>query len=367
MEPTRRDSGTRHRKLTRIIAAWRLGARLAAAAVVFCAVGCAKKAEVQAEQSGPREEAVRFANGEVTLAGTLVLPEGTDKHPAVVLFHGSGPQERDLFTARWFAGEGVAALAYDKRGVGESTGNFKTVPFTELCGDGLAGVGYLKSRAEIDAKRIGVWGLSQGGWLGPLASSRSADVAWVMAVSGPGVSPGEQMIFFYTEELREQGMNEHDVEEVSALRRKVWTYGETGIGYESAKRALEGARSKRWYNEVKAQGDDLFGPLLTPEEQARPGARGYRWFRQEAIYDPVPALRALRVPALFLFGEEDRMVPVGESVAVIRRVEMEVGKHDFTIRVLPHVNHVMRLTTDGGLDPEYLETMHEWLAERVRK
>jgi uncharacterized protein len=308
--------------------------------VVFCAAGCAKKVEVQAEESGPREEAVRFANGEVTLAGTLVLPEGTGKHPAVVLFHGSGPQKRDLFTARWFVGEGVAALAYDKRGVGESTGNFKTVPFTELCGDGLAGVGYLKSRAEIDTKRIGVWGLSQGGWLGPLASSRSADVGWVIAVSRPGVSPGEQMIFYYAEELRTKGLGERDVEEVSALRRKVWTYGEKGIGYESAKQA----RRKPWYNDAKAQGDDLFGPLLTPEEQARPGAPGYRWFRQEAIYDPVPALRALRVPALLLFGDEDRLVPVEVSVDVIRKVQAEEVKRDFTARVF-------RMWTTGYTSP----------------
>ena len=85
--------------------------------------------------------------------------------------------------ARWFAEEGVAAFAYDKRGVGESGGNFRTVPFMELCDDGLAAIAYLKSRDEIDPKRIGVWGLSQGGWLGPLAASRSADVSFVIAVS----------------------------------------------------------------------------------------------------------------------------------------------------------------------------------------
>ncbi|HUJ41316.1 MAG TPA: alpha/beta hydrolase [Candidatus Acidoferrales bacterium] len=332
----------------------------------LCAPGCANKAEAPAQTRGPREEAVHFANGEVTLAGTLVLPAGASpgrKVPAVVLYHGSGPQERDLFTARWFAGEGIAALAYDKRGVGESTGNFKKVPFLELCGDGLAGIEYLKMRAEVDVRRIGVWGLSQGGWLGPLAASRSGEVAWVIAVSGPGVSPGEQMIFYYAEELRAEGMKEKDVEEVSALRRQVWTYAETGIGYASARTAMEAARAKPWYHAAKAQADDLFGPLLTPEEQAKPGAMGYRWFRQEAIYDPVPALRALHVPALFLFGEEDRLVPVEVSVKVIRKVEEE-EKKDFTIRVFPGADHAMYLRA-GGLSPEYLKAMAEWLKARV--
>lgn len=366
MEPTFRDRRPHRRKRTQIIAARRVCAWAAASAILFFAAGCARSAGGPAGERGPREEAVQFANGEVTLAGTLVLPEGTGKHPAVVLFHGSGQQYRDLFTARWFAGEGIAALAYDKRGVGESTGNFKKVPFTELCGDGLAGIAYLKSRADIDAKRIGVWGLSQGGWLGPLAASRSADVAWVIAVSGPGVSPGEQMIFYYAEELRARGIRESDVREVSALRRKVWEYGETGIGYESAKQALERARRKPWYNDAKAQGDNLFGPLLTPEEQAKPGAAGYRWFRQEAVYDPVVALRALRVPALFLFGDEDRLVPVGESVAVIRKVQAEGANKDFTIRVFAHVDHEMQLAS-GELDPEYRQTMHGWLAERLKR
>lgn len=365
MEQSLFVSGSALQKQSRILAARRVCAWALVAAV--CAAGCAKKAEVHAEKIGPREEAVRFANGDVTLAGTLVTPEGMGKHPGVVMFHGSGPQERDMFTARWFAGEGIAALAYDKRGVGESTGNFKKVPFMELCGDGLAGIEYLKSRVEIDAKRIGVWGLSQGGWLGPLAASKSADVAWVIAVSGPGVSPGEQMIFYYAEELRAKGLGENDVRAVSELRRKVWTYAESGRGYESAKRALDEARSKPWYKDAKAQGDDLFGPLLTPEEQAKPSATGYRWFREEAIYDPVPALRVLRVPALFLFGDEDRLVPVGESVAVIRRVEAEGGKRDFTIREFPHADHGMYLTTRGEMDPEYLKAMHDWLGERVRR
>jgi hypothetical protein len=81
---------------------------------------------------------------------------------------------------------------------------------------GLRQFAYLKSRNEIDP--IGVWGLSQGGWLGPLAVSRSADVSYVIAVSGPGVSPGEQMIVCYANELRARGIAETDIQEASILR-----------------------------------------------------------------------------------------------------------------------------------------------------
>ena len=259
-------------------------------------------------------------------------------------------------------------LAYDKRGVGESEGDFRSVPFTELCDDGLAAIEYLKSRKEIDAKRIGVWGLSQGGWLGPLAASRSADVAWVIAVSGPGVSPGEQMIVYYANELQDHGMAESDVREASGLRREIWNYLETGQGYAKTKADLEQARAKEWFSQAKAQQDDSFGPLPAPAELSKPVGRSILWFKHEAVYDPVPALRALRVPALFLFGGKDRLIPVEESVTVIQRVLAEGGHHDFTIREFPNDDHGMyQVTGDGSvrLDPEYLKTMREWLHAHV--
>ena len=326
--------------------------------------------EKLSEKYPVREEAVRFASGNVNLAGTLVLPEGPGAHPAIVLFHGSGLQTRDLITARWFASQGVAALAYDKRGVGESTGDFRAIPFMELCDDGLAAIGYLKSRKEIDAQHIGVWGLSQGGWLGPLAASRSADVAFVIAVSGPGVSPGEQMIVYYANELRRRGVPEGDVREASAVRRHIWSYMSSGNGYEKVKAELEQARTKRWFSQAKAQQDDSFGTLPKPEDLGKPVGRSLLWFRQEMNYDPVAALRALRVPTLFLFGDRDQLIPVQESVTVLQRVLGEDSHHDFTIREFVNDDHEMRLDvgkTSGEIDPDYLGTMQEWLATHVLK
>ena len=333
--------------------------------------GCARDNTAQAGNPAPtaaaavREEPVRITNGDITLAGTLVIPPGSAPRPAVVLFHGSGPQARDLYTARWFAGQGIVALAYDKRGVGESTGDFRKGPFMDLCDDGLAAIAYVKSRKEVDPKRIGVWGLSQGGWLGPLAASRSTDVAWVIAVSGPGVSPGEQMIVYYANDLRAKGGSDKDVEEATALRREVWTYLETGKGYEKAKADRDQARSSPWYKEVKAQQDDLFGSLPTPAQLSDPAFPWARWFRREAIYDPVPALEALHVPALFLFGDQDQLIPVAKSVEVIRQVQAQGDHHDFTIKVFPGVDHGMYQTAGSGagdISSGYLTAMRAWLA-----
>lgn len=335
---------------------------------LVCCTACAIQESGPSQRQIIREESIHFASGNLVLAGTLILPAGEPRHPAVFLFHGSGRQGRDLSTARWFAEQGLAALTYDKRGVGESTGDFRAGPFMDLCDDGLAAVEYLKSRKEIDSKHIGVWGLSQGGWLGPLAASRSADISFVIAVSGPGVSPGEQMLVYYANELRDRGMPEVDVREADTLRRDVWHYLFTGDGYEKARRELAEAHTKRWFREVNSQQDRLFEPLQKPSELDQPRSAILR-FKREMTYDPVPALRALRVPALFLFGAEDRLIPVEKSASIIRGVLTQSGHPDFTIQVFDHDDHGLRATMGdarGAVDPRYLDTMRKWLASRVR-
>ncbi len=335
------------------------------ALLLLSSLGCSNRTVTPSPNGEASEEAVHFVSGSITLAGTLVLPAGSRRHPAVVLFHGSGPQSRDLFTARWFATHGIAALAYDKRGVGESTGDFQAGPFMDVCDDGLAALQYLKSRKEIDPEHIGVWGLSQGGWLGPLAASRSTDVSFVMAISGPGVSPGEQMLFFYAKELEARGLPEREVDEATALRRDVWNYIFTRKGFELARDELEQARKKPWYDEVRSQQDKLFDPLVTPSNLDKPNTAR---FRREMTYDPLPALRALRVPSLFVFGDADRLVPVEKSVAIIRETLTQSGAKDFTIRVLHNADHGMYLVSEnanGIVDPEYLGTMQAWLTAHV--
>ena len=143
---------------------------------------------------------------------------------------------------------------------------------------------------------------------------------------------------------------------------------ESGQGYEKTKGELDEARTKPWFGQAKEQQDDSFGPLPTPAELSKPVGRSTLWFKQEAVYDPVLALRALRVPALFLFGDHDQLIPVDESVAVIQRVLAQDKHHDFTIRVFLNVDHEMRLITSEaarGTDPEYLKTMRDWLSSHV--
>jgi uncharacterized protein len=140
-----------------------------------------------------KRDDVRFSNGEVQLAGTLTSPTKSGKHPAIVLVHGSGAEDREYMLpwARFLIRHGIAVLGYDKRGVGESTGDWNTASFEDLAGDVVAAFEYLKTRRDIDPKQIGLLGISQAGWIMPRAAVRAKDVAFLISISGAGVPPAE--------------------------------------------------------------------------------------------------------------------------------------------------------------------------------
>jgi len=145
-------------------------------------------------------EEVRFRSGDVTLAGTLVLPSSGGPHPAMVLVHGSGNVDRRQWEYRsqadFLARQGFAAFIYDKRGVGESGGAWWEADegFADLAADVLAAVSFVRARPDIRANRIGLLGGSQAGWVMVRAASTSRDVAFLVLESAPAISPAEQEI-----------------------------------------------------------------------------------------------------------------------------------------------------------------------------
>ena len=163
----------------------------------------------------PRLEEVRLQNGEVTLAGTLYVPSGTGPHPAVIFIHGSGDDSRENYRyyADILARRGIAALIYDKRGVGASTGSWRASPFSVLADDALAGINFLKGHAAIDAKRIGAWGGSEGAVIAHWIATRSSDVAFIVMQAATGVSFARQNLYQNERQLRTVTNSETDIAE----------------------------------------------------------------------------------------------------------------------------------------------------------
>ena len=151
------------------------------------------------------EEDVTYSNraAGLTFAGTLTLPRSPRPAPAVLLITGSGAEDRDetvfghkpfLVLADYLTRRGVAVLRVDDRGVGGSGGSASKATCDDFAGDVVAGVEYLKGRREIDAKRIGLIGHSEGGLIAPIAATRSRDVAFIVLMAGPGLT-GEEILY----------------------------------------------------------------------------------------------------------------------------------------------------------------------------
>jgi uncharacterized protein len=309
-------------------------------------------------------EDVSFKNDDVTLSGTLLLPLSKGRHPGVVFIHGSGPQDRDFGPLPgFFARRGFAVLTYDKRGVGNSSGDFKRVPFIKLAEDALAGVRYLRERKEIDPDKIGVWGVSQGGWLGPFAASQSAEIAFVISVSGPAVSPKEQMLFYRGNQLRSRGLSKEAVAEATRLRCRIWEYLATGKGEQEARIELEQAKKRAWFPELASQGFPRALPIISDMSESE-----LRWYREEMDYDPVSTLEKVSVPVLEIFGEEDEVVPVEQSIEIMRQAFERSGNKDVTFKVFPGADHAIQIFSRRGdrqFAPGYVETMISWLEKRL--
>src|SRR5262249_47432128 len=153
---------------------------------------------------------VRFARGADRLAGTLLAPAGPGPHPAIVMLQGSGGEDR---TNSGYFGAirdrlvevGLAVLWYDRPGVGGSSGDWRALSLSERAEEALAAVGAAAADRRVDGSRVGLYGHSQGGWVAPLAAALSERVAFVVAVSGPGVTPAEQGLHAVATGLREEG------------------------------------------------------------------------------------------------------------------------------------------------------------------
>ena len=262
-----------------------------------------------------KKQPLRIQGDGVVLDAVLALPRWKRApFPAAVIIHGSAPQgKRDLWGyARMLVPKGLAVLLYDKRGVGASSGRHKQVEVSDseillgqLAGDALAAVDSLSRHAAVDGRRIGLIGASQAGWIMPLAASRSSRVAYIAGISAPAVTYGQEMYY------------------------------------------------------SRLTGDD---PGLDEELSPAEIERRFAAFQGPHGYDPGPALRALRIPSLWLLGERDRSVPTAASLKNLEPLAREQPGL-FTVRVFPNHDHNL-IDVASGSWVDAFRLILDWLREK---
>jgi len=260
---------------------------------------------------------VRFPSQGAVLAGTLSMPPGPAPHPGIVILQGSGALDRhfESISQGIYLSLGFAVLAFDKRGVGRSTGVFPGELATPAsigiqAADAVAAVRFIMSQPGIDSRQVGFDANSQGGWVAPLAAEHLPRLKFAILIASPAVSTVQQGVYA----------------------------------------SLSGGSAY-----VPAESDRAV------DAEVRTASGGY---------DPAAALAALHIPSIWIYGQLDRQVPVRVSVANL------AGYHnpDWTVAVLRGGSHGL-IATRHGLDseladatrfaPGYLAVLRAWVAAHI--
>jgi len=319
---------------------------------------------------------VTFVNAAagVTLAGTLTLPKGNGPFPAILLIAGSGPQDRDeaiashrpfLLIADALTRKGIAVLRYDKRGIGQSTGNPDAATTLDLAADADAALAFLKSRKEINASRIGLLGHSEGAIIAPYLAGQSKDVPWMVLLAAPATS-GEETLLNQSELIgRAGGLSDEQLD--------------ASLGFDQAAYALvrkekdTAVLSEKLVALVKDSGLDSALPPAALETQLR--MLTSPWFRFFLDYDPLPNLKTVKCPILALYGQKDLQVSGKANLPLLQKALQESGNIAVEVHELPELNHLFQHAYTGTpaeysaieetFSPEALALVVDWTVARA--
>jgi len=312
-----------------------------------------------------RAEDLAYANPRagIQLAATLTLPPGPGPFRAAILITGSGQQDRDetilghkpfLVLADYLTRHGIAVLRSDDRGAGGSGGDFAAATTADFATDTEAALAYLKTRPEVDSRKIGLVGHSEGGIIAPMVAARHGDVAFIVMMAGPGV-PGDQIV----------------------TAQVVAGAEAAGMAHEAAAQA--GMQQRRILDLVEQEKDQavlrqkLSAELALPPAQIDPVFRQLTspWYRYFLTYDPAPALRHVTCPVLAINGGKDTQVPPKLNLPAIRKALEDGGNRHFEVDEIPGLNHLLQHAKTGAvaeyaqieetMAPEALDKMASWI------
>jgi pimeloyl-ACP methyl ester carboxylesterase len=302
-------------------------------------------------------EDISFENKKagINLAGTLTLPNKDGVFPVVILISGSGPQNRDeellghkpfLVLSDYLTKNGLAVLRYDDRGTALSKGNFRSATSVDFAKDVESAIEYLKSRKEINKKKIGLIGHSEGGLIAPMVASESNDIAFIALLAGTGIQ-GDQLLLLQQKLIgKASGISDEDLQKTELTNRKAFDIVNKSTSLEQLKTDLTTYIKQEMKNNPSAekpQGmtDDDFVKMQV-NQIANP------WMQYFIKYNPTPALTKVKCPVLAINGEKDLQVPPKENLNAIKKALTKGGNKKVTIKEIPNLNHLFQECKTGS-------------------
>jgi dienelactone hydrolase len=303
---------------------------------------------------------ITFHDGAVRLAGTLCIPRSSGRHPAVVILQGSGGETRwgtNRFIADRFARLGIAALVYDKRGSGASTGDWKSSSYDDLARDALAAIDLLASRPDIDPKRIGLHGHSEGGIIAPIAAVQApTKVAFIVAEDTVAGMVRDQDVYRVSHAIRQAGFTDAEIQQAMRMYLLMLDVACGRKTYRELETASQPVRDQKWY-----------------EWLGIPHADSYlwSWYPKIGNLDSLVFWKQVHVPVLLVYGELDQLVPVDESLTKIE-ASLDAARAPYTAIIVPGAQHNLTVRPDESgpffwwkSAPGLIDLVVAWVQQRT--
>ena len=317
---------------------------------------------------------------EITLSGTLTLPEGEGPFPAAILITGSGPQDRDetilghkpfLVIADHLSRNGIAVLRYDERGVGKSTGVFATATSADLAKDVVSVLDYLQTQEKINKDKVGLIGHSEGGLIAPIVAASRPDVGFVVMLAGTGVNGGAILESQSTAMLRAAGIPEAALKAnqdiFQAMHRFLKANPEATAQEVSAacKTVADKLEEGPLRSQTAKSAEELGNMVTTP------------WMRYFILYDPAENLAKVSCPLLAMNGEKDLQILIDLNFEAIEKALQSGGNPHYDMVRFPNMNHLFQETDGTGMPTEYgsidqtfspkaLKVMTDWINQKMQ-
>jgi pimeloyl-ACP methyl ester carboxylesterase len=315
-------------------------------------------------------------------------PAKNKKFPAVLLITGSGKQDRDenIFDHKPFAviadyltKRGIAVLRVDDRGMGNTTGNFDTSSSEDFAKDVEAGINYLKSRDDVDIKRIGLIGHSEGGMIAPMVAAHNKNVSFIVLLAGTGVPGAAINDYQNVLPLKTAGVSDSAIQHYLELHHALVKAATSAENPDDYKNEV----SKVYYDWKKNQSPETINFLIKgtdeqviPVLQSKYGLFHSKWWKFFLVHDPAKDLEKISIPVLALNGEKDVQVDPKINLPAIEAALKKSKSKNYKTIELPGLNHLFqhckRCTIDeyGELEETFsqdaLKIVGDWI-ESVTK
>ncbi|MBL7704779.1 MAG: alpha/beta fold hydrolase [Taibaiella sp.] len=332
-----------------------------------------------------REEKISFDNkaAGIQLSGTLTLPQGKGPFPAIVLVSGSGPQDRDesllghkpfLVLADYFTRNGYAVLRYDDRGVAASGGEFEGATSADFATDAWAAVQFLQTRKEVNKKRVGIMGHSEGGLIATKLAAAHKELAYIVMLAGPGLR-GDQILLQQQELIaKASGVPDSTVQKSLTSNKNI--YDIINAGDKDPK--ITAQKLRLYLNDEFKEGRLPHEPGTAKDSVINTYLQAVTepWMTYFIQYDPQPDLAKIKIPVLALVGEKDHQVLPQFNIPALKSAFEKGNNKKATVLELEGLNHLFQEAQTGmpqeyssieqTFSPAAMTTILDWLNKQTK-